>query len=257
MKNKCVVGMLLFLLLASCQSSVRVRPEVVRKIGAGGELYKPEGEGPFPAVVLLHGCGGVYGIYHEWAERLEEMGFVGYVVDSLGPRGKTQVCTGETSPSPRERLEDALAARDYLAGQKFVNPNQIFVMGWSHGGITSLLLSEGVGSEGKAPFRGALAFYPYCRVDYQGEELAMPLLILIGGADGLTPASLCEKYAAKASRNPANQVELEVYPGGYHGFDWVEADLNMNGFRVKGDSELAKLARKRVEVFLKEQIRKP
>ncbi|PKL15176.1 MAG: hypothetical protein CVV50_00945 [Spirochaetae bacterium HGW-Spirochaetae-6] len=254
MKNKLIGALFLLALLLGCGSA---RPEIIQRIGAGGELYKPQGEGPYPAVVLLHGCGGVHGIYHEWAERLEELGFVSYVVDSLGPRGKTQVCSGESSPSPAERVADALAAKEYLAGKKFVNPEQIFVMGWSHGGLSTMMLAEGAGREEKPAFRGALAFYPYCRVDYKGEELAMPLLVLIGGADGLTPARLCEKYAAKAALNQANQLELEVYPGGYHGFDWVEADLNMLGFKVKGDKELAKLAHKRVEAFLLAQTRKP
>src|ERR1051326_5887676 len=57
-------------------------------------LYRPAGEGPFPAIVALHGCGGlagrsgpVAGRYRDWGERLAAAGFVGLFSDSFGSRG--------------------------------------------------------------------------------------------------------------------------------------------------------------------------
>src|ERR1700732_4148913 len=45
------------------------------------QLYKPEGNGPFPVVIALHGCGGVSGHfepgqvpYRDWAEELVKDG---------------------------------------------------------------------------------------------------------------------------------------------------------------------------------------
>src|SRR5262245_17353733 len=88
-----------------------------------GVLYHPEGSGPFPAVVALHGCGGVNGRsgslsarHADWADRLVAAGFIVLFPDSFGSRGATgQQCTTRdrvTRPS-RERVGDANAARSF------------------------------------------------------------------------------------------------------------------------------------------------
>src|SRR2546422_8235661 len=48
---------------------------------------RPQGPGPFPAVVLLHGCHGVSESNHEWSRWVRDQGDVALVVDSWGPRG--------------------------------------------------------------------------------------------------------------------------------------------------------------------------
>src|SRR5512140_1480438 len=59
-----------------------------------GRLKNPGGVGPFPAVVLLHGCGGISQRRdHRWAERLTGWGYVTLQVDSFGLRGLSSVCT--------------------------------------------------------------------------------------------------------------------------------------------------------------------
>src|SRR5262245_32057076 len=57
-------------------------------------LFRPAGPGPFPAVVGLHGCGGLVNRagtlgarYRDWAERLVGAGFVVLYPDSFGSRG--------------------------------------------------------------------------------------------------------------------------------------------------------------------------
>src|SRR5262245_22823973 len=63
-------------------------------------LFRPEGAGPFPAVVGLHGCGGLINRtgqlgarYRDWGERLVAAGFVVLYPDSFGPRGLASQCT--------------------------------------------------------------------------------------------------------------------------------------------------------------------
>ncbi len=51
------------------------------------ELFVPDGVGPFPALVLLHGSGGIGEFYDRWAARFRAMGYVALVVDTLGSRG--------------------------------------------------------------------------------------------------------------------------------------------------------------------------
>jgi len=60
-----------------------------------GTLRRPEGPGPFAAIVLLHGCEGDWrGIDERWGRRLAEWDYVALTVDSYGPRGIDDTCQG-------------------------------------------------------------------------------------------------------------------------------------------------------------------
>ena len=53
-----------------------------------GYPTKPEGSGPFPAVVLLHGCGGwTEAVRQERAAWFTNLGYVALAVDSFATRG--------------------------------------------------------------------------------------------------------------------------------------------------------------------------
>ena len=86
-------------------------------------IYRPEGAGPFPFIVLLHGCGG---LYHEamwktwvtpWAELFRAHGIGTAVVDSFTPRGVDQVCTRNVAAWAVRRADDAYSVRGWLAEQ--------------------------------------------------------------------------------------------------------------------------------------------
>jgi len=57
------------------------------------QLYKPDGDGPFPTVIALHGCGGLGGHpeavrprYRDWTEQLLKTGYAVLLPDSYGSR---------------------------------------------------------------------------------------------------------------------------------------------------------------------------
>ena len=50
--------------------------------------------GPYPAVVVLHGCGGISSHSTGIADRLGSWGYVALAVDSLSPRGISSACHG-------------------------------------------------------------------------------------------------------------------------------------------------------------------
>src|SRR5207245_7703734 len=96
-----------------------------------GHLRRPTGPGPFPAVILLHGCAGDWrGIDSRWGVRLVEWGYVALSVDSFGPRGIKTVCGYPTSDSP-DHVFDAYGALSFLAAQPFVVADRVAVMGVS------------------------------------------------------------------------------------------------------------------------------
>ena len=65
-----------------------------------GTLFKPDGAGPFPAVVLLHGCGGIRTHFVQWAGAIRDMGYVALLVDSFRPRDHYgRACEGAATPA--------------------------------------------------------------------------------------------------------------------------------------------------------------
>jgi dienelactone hydrolase len=222
-----------------------------------GGLTKPNGVGPFPAVVMLHGCSGISPKRdRRWAERLAGWGYVALQVDSFRPRGLSSVCTWsgrEATDIIQQRVTDAYDAKRYLAGMPFVDRSRIAVMGWSHGGITTL---QTLYQETDNPFRVAVAFYPSCRRVLTG--LNAPLLILIGEADDWTPAARCVEMMPKVQA--ASEVTLKVYPGAYHGFDTVGANVNVRGSKgsvhhLQYDPAAEKDSIIRVKAFLEKYLR--
>jgi dienelactone hydrolase len=220
-----------------------------------GKLSRPAGKGPFPAVVLLHGCGGISKRDHTWAEKLAGWGFVALQVDSFRPRGYTRVCDSKDLIQylVPKRVRDADDAKTYLAGLPFVDPRRIGVMGWSHGG--SIVLNA-VKTSHDNPFKAAVAFYPFC--DFTLNNLNAPLLILIGDSDDWCPAARCtENLPPKEIRT--SEVIIKIYPGAYHGFDAEGVDTYVRSAfkvqRVVYNAEAAEDANRRVKEYLEKYLR--
>jgi len=125
-------------------------------------ILQPEGTGPFPAVILLHGCGGPTRRDKLWAERLREWGYLTLRVNSLAPRGLRRLCAGGIL-GREERVPDVMAALAYLRTLPDVDPRRIALMGWSHGGGTTLVTLDAAPEDPAEGFRAAIAFYPGCR----------------------------------------------------------------------------------------------
>jgi len=198
-------------------------------------LYRPQGPGPFPALVLLHGCGGMYtnsgyitASYRYWAELLALEGYIALLVDSFNPRGQRSICDQQkrTILQSRERVEDAYAALQWLNQQPFVASGRIGLLGWSNG-ATGTLYSMRPKSRLDPGFRAAVAFYPGCRALSQATppyQPYAPLLILIGEADEWTLAAQCGQMTETARSNGA-PMEIVTYPGAHHSFDRINSPV--------------------------------
>jgi dienelactone hydrolase len=194
-------------------------------------LYRPPGDGPFAAVVALHGCAGlsghsgpVSGRYRDWGERLSAAGFTVLFPDSFGSRGLASQCTvrERSVRTARERVADALAARHWLQSQSWVVAGRVSLLGWQNGGVAALWTVRRRGRAGAADgpdFRSAVALYPGCRRLTQTEWSArVPTLVLVGASDDWAPATACEQMVAGA-RGRSAQTKIVVYPGAYAEFD--------------------------------------
>jgi dienelactone hydrolase len=197
-------------------------------------MFRPLGRGPFPALVLMHGCGGMFtrqdyvtASYRHWAELLALEGYVVVLVDSFGARGYRTICELQVRPirESRERADDIYAAREWLAAQPYVAGDRIGVIGWSNGASGTLY-----GMRESRPHRGiraAVAFYPGCRTLARSKppyRPYAPLLILAGEADDWTPAKPCVELVEIARKQGA-AMEIVTYPGAHHSFDRINSPV--------------------------------
>lgn len=191
-----------------------------------GELRFPDGPGPFPAVVLMHGCSGLPSrSVSGWEPVLREWGLATFVVDSFGNRGLREVCTRGGLRST-DRIPDAYAALRILATHPRIDARRVVLMGFSHGGLATLASATTWSRErftvaGGPAFLAFFPFYPYCNGrSEQPLALAGPVHIHTGELDDWTPAAPCVRLAAEA-RAAGVDVEITVYEGAAHGFDSI------------------------------------
>lgn len=195
-----------------------------------GVLYRPRGAGPFPAVVALHGCDGVFtrsekvgANYADWGRRLAAEGFLVLFPDSFGSRDLGSQCrvSDREVRTSVERVADAAAARRWLQRRPFVIKDRISLLGWSNGAIATLwaVRPQALRHDDLPDFRSAVAFYPGCRTLAERDWTArLPTLLLLGGADDWTPAAPCREMIAQAGVRHSQAIAV-TYPGAYHAFD--------------------------------------
>jgi dienelactone hydrolase len=217
--------------------------------GARAELFVPKGEGPFPAVVVLHGCNGVGPAMRIWARRLASWGYMALVVDSFGPRGLSMVCMLPRLVPPELRALDAFNAADYLRSLANVRADRVGVIGFSHGGWTVMkAVQPGID---RTPFAAAVAFYPWC--DAADAALTTDTLVLIGEADDWTPADRCIRWREVVQTN-GRALRLKTYPGALHAFDAPIEPRTVFGHRIGGDPAAAADAIAETRAFLAERL---
>ena len=246
-------------LLVGCAGPGQQQPAiVVMPVGSTAQLpvtvIKPDGAGPFPAIVMLHDCSGLgmrsSGAPRRWADELVPQGYVVAIPDSFSPRGLPNgTCT---EPPTRSRVAngfvraaDAYGTLAYLRTLPYVDGKRVVAMGGSHGGWTTLAtLSEPslpgspLSAAKRDGFAAGVALYPSCVATYGTWSIARaggaergpavshsgvyqalaPLLILVGEKDDWTPAEPC-RWLAETARARGYPVELKIYPGAHHSFD--------------------------------------
>jgi dienelactone hydrolase len=239
-------------------TSGRAAPETVYFRSAGGAteivgyLFKPAGAGPHPAIVLLHGRAGPYSSNvnadcklvarnvasrcgaatltkrHEmWGEFWAARGVLALLPDSFGPRGKGHGFGRFTHDDPERasvnektvRPLDAEGALAFLRARADVDPNRIFLQGWSNGGSTTLNVMIRQGA--KAGFRAALAFYPGCgRLALLDDAVSTtaPVAMFLAEDDEEVSPTICESVAGR-SIDAGTSLTVTFYPGATHDFD--------------------------------------
>jgi len=231
-------------------------------------LRMPARSEPAGAVILLHGCNGIdrAGWRHseDWSHWLNENGYAGLFIDSLTPRGLSNVCKdGEAVPGEL-RAADLYTAADYVSRLPHLRGKKIGAIGFSHGGW-GVLEADAKTAPGIADLRARLeaggvdvaafvGMYPGCR-RFVAASFYTPLLVLIGDKDDWTSAKNCQRLMAyqRAANEP--ELRVKVYPDATHSFDVNAPERNYLGHLLRYDPAAATDARAEIRDFLARWLR--
>lgn len=236
-------------------------------------VVKPDGEGPFPAILLHSGCEGVWNgdkrrpLMGEYADIAKYAGVVAIIVDSFKPRhissqeAVDDVCSGWLLRGA-ERAGDVAVTIPYARSLPYVDPTRIAVAGWSHGGWSVMdflamspdrMVPYSLTEWPEDTFAGLTSVYltyPYCGfpalAPSRGEVEPRPTWAIHGTADvTANPVPCNEAYALVVEQGAP--VDIEVLDGATHAFD--RSDLSPES-TSKYNPEFAEIAFQRFRHFL-------
>jgi len=257
---------------ASARETVQQR---IDRLLPGADLLIPEGEGPFPVAIQLHGCGGKGEFQLGWAKVARDAGWAVIVVDSYAFRNISRlqayatVCTG-LHLWGRERAGDLFAMMQWARGQSWADPNRIAVAGWSHGGWTALdamslkpgaeaasaTRLNGLAEEPLAGLSGAFLVYPYVGpgsiARTRGVRIDVPMKALVGTSDVIVGSQGLARTLEKMP-TPKTPVDVTILQGATHAFDEKDA----KDLRVRYDPELTAQAHGMYRDWLKALAESP
>ncbi len=227
-----------------------------QKVLLSANLSKPAGEGPFPTVIMMHGCGGwqpaVRTALSSYTGFLIENGFAVLNLDSFGPRRNSggEVCASfkKLKDAREYRTVDAFDAMQYLKTRDFVDVNNIFLMGQSNGGSVAINVANSKKSD--LGFRAVVAYYPWCGAfGSRTVNLSSPLLVLGGAKDDWVPPQSCKKVVSTGK-----ELRVTVYPEAAHSFDVNIIPQKYMGKLVGYNKEAAKDSRMTMLAFFNDHL---
>jgi dienelactone hydrolase len=193
-------------------------------LSIAGELRLPRaGTDRLPAMIIVHGSGGITGNFDRWSRELNDLGIATFLLDGFTPRGIVTAGTDQSQLGRLTMINDAFRALELLAKHPRIDARRIGIIGGSRGGVVALYASLKRFQRMYAPpaqFAAYVALYPPCYVTYLEETdvAAGPVRVLHGTADDYAPVAPCRDYVAR-SRRAGNDIQLIEYPGAHHAFD--------------------------------------
>ncbi|MCL2715001.1 MAG: dienelactone hydrolase family protein [Alphaproteobacteria bacterium] len=223
---------LFFAALLSAAQAAPVAEQIEIPLSGGrmltAQLFRPSGEGPFPAVIALHGCAGLgsrddvlSARYRDWTSRIVKSG--GAVLWPDNSREPGLQCSVRELRMMTRRHQEAtvVAAWSWLAKQPWLKGNRISLIGWGNGASAVLwaVRPQIARRDSEPDFRAAVAFYPNCSYSAGlGWSTRVPTLVLIGARDEVTSPSACRQMVDGAHGRSA-LTRIMIYPGANHDFD--------------------------------------
>jgi dienelactone hydrolase len=195
-----------------------------------GHLFLPKGDGKVPAVILMHGSGGIYRAMTDyWPKQFNAAGIAVLSLDTFGPRGVKSTAEDQSQVPFAADIADVFAALNILATHPRIDASRIAIMGFSRGGIAAWRgnveriiaaqkLAGGLRFAAHIPVYSGGCTGVFRFVTKPGVFGKAPMLWIHGDADDYTPIGPCQEYAANIGKT-GTPVEFVVIKGARHKFD--------------------------------------
>jgi dienelactone hydrolase len=170
---------------------------------AGVLRFPRTGTAPVPAVILVHGSGGITGNVDRWSTVLNRIGVATFVIDSFTARGIESTMADQAQLGRFDMILDAYRALAVLAAHRRIDATRVALMGFSRGGHVALYASLNRFARMHGPqgvsFAAYLPFYAPCSATYIGDEDVSdaPIRLFHGSADDYTPVAPCRAYVER------------------------------------------------------------
>ncbi len=206
------------------------RYQTLPKHGGMGTLVLPTGASakhPVPAVVLVHGSGGLTpGRESQYAALLAANGFAALYIDYYRPRGiveSTPYVVKTLGVTEFDAVSDAYSALRMLNADPAIDPKRIAIMGFSYGGMATRIALDARVRAAVAPdlppFAAHLDYYGPCFQDFHVKKTTgAPVLSLRGGEDASNDLAACAQREIEL-RGAGSEVGSVVYARAGHAWE--------------------------------------
>lgn len=199
-------------------------------------VARPEGEGPFPVVIMIHEWWGLKSEIVGKAEALAQDGYIVIAPDVF--RGSTTSwipsAIWQVMSTPTTQVDGDLdAVIRWIQSQPDADANRIAIMGFCFGGGTSIRYGVNTPAiKATVVFYGAVIQDPSLLKNLQG-----PVLGIFGGADTMIPVSEVKGFEA-GLKEAGIPHEITIYEGEPHAFVTSVEDIAKGGNQLKAWNQL-------------------
>lgn len=204
-------------------------------------LTVPNGEPPFPLIVLPHGGPFVQEtvMYDEWAQMLANNGYLVLQPQYRGSRGYGEefykIAFTEGGQGGYKMQDDKDDGALYLVEEGLADPNRMAMFGWSYGGYAALVAASRTPQIYQCVIAGAAVSDPIMQVNYyrfqlegwpaieqinmwddsisplkEAEKVNVPMLLIHGDVDQRVPLDHAKKYRKLLDKYNKNYKYLEL-----------------------------------------------
>ncbi len=199
-----------------------------------GNLFRPAGSGPFPAMLVLHTSVGLFDHELSYGQWLADQGYVALAPDYFAPVGVTSGTLDMKTFQADAVREDLARAIDCLRSLAYVDKTRVGAVGFSLGGYFALTLGT------REDVHAVIAYYPgacdapvdvTCATRYPmatvAAQMRAPVLLLHGQADTVVPFAIV-RATQDILQRAGKSSELVPYPGVGHAFDFKNRAASPN-----------------------------
>ena len=185
----------------------------------------PKGPGPYPAIIISHGSGGLTNVVYDWADYFtRELGYVTISINHHTPRGWPEGRNPPVRQGTNWRYDDLVSVLKKFKSNEKIDPKRIALAGWSAGAAMTMWGLEKGEDIGQAsglqhPFKAGILFYPYmfaCNA-FDFDKITFPIIHVHGSEDDTY--RYCWQDQIKNMKSQKYELISKVYEGAVHLFD--------------------------------------